>query len=69
MHEYLRQIGFDEAQGQTIVWAYHEARGGGAVDGASLLTSLQVQLGSLDEIEQWVDEGIVAGEAYENFTD
>jgi hypothetical protein len=67
MHEYLRQFGFDPEECQAVVWAYHEARGGGAVTRADLQLALQEQLESLDHIEPLVDEGMVAGDAYENF--
>jgi hypothetical protein len=68
MHEYLRQFGFDPEECQAIVWAYHEARGGGAVRRADLQLALQEQLEGLGgDIEQLVDEGMAAGDAYENF--
>jgi len=67
MHEYLQQFGFDPEECHAIVWAYHEARGGGAVRRADFQLALQQQLEGLDGIEQSVDEGIVTGDAYENF--
>jgi hypothetical protein len=69
MHEYLQQFGLDPEECKWVVGAYREARGGGAVDRAGLILALQAQLDGLDLIEQWVDDGFVAGDAYRNFTE
>ena len=68
MHEFLAQFGFDEREREQIVWAHHEGQGGDSTDRTDLLLALQGQLDGLDEIEEWVDEGIVEA-SYENLAD